>query len=210
MTWVRLFGRIHPSEPDKRIEQIAFRVRAVVPGGARVDVTDIQAQPGKLVTGWTLHPSDLGVKGVAGWNWRNAVVSGDQQLVITADVDSASPTVWDIRGVSPGVRIDQYYFGAVGGGARVDGEKHTATHGAGIPPHLTERADVTIPMHVDGRVLVCSWHRGIVTPGDDEIDAPAAPAHIDGPVTTSHPVWGQALAAHPGWTDLVAAHPDWS
>lgn len=207
--FVRLFGRIHANRPGRKVEQISLRVRAVVPAGGVVKITDVQAQPGVLVTGWTLHPSDLGVGAVAGWHWRNAVVSGNRNLVIAADVEKASPTLWDVRGSSDSVRVGGYFFGPVDGGARVNGKDHTASQGAGIPPHLTERADVDVDATVAGRVLLCCWFRGYGTPSDLNI-LPPAPAHQDGPVTEAHARWGVALAAHPSWQDLRAAHPNWS
>lgn len=207
---VRLFGRLHlHGRDDRRVESIRLRIRCPLPIGATVRVADVQLQPGSYVTGWTLHPSDLGVRAVEGWAWRNAVVVGDQQLVITADTPSASPTLWDVRGDSPNVRVGRYFFGTVIETARVDGEQHTATQGAGIPPHLTERADLTVAVHSAGRVLLCSWHRGIATAGDPGIDTPP-PAHTDGPLLTAHPQWGQALALHDTLAELLTAHPDWS
>lgn len=210
MSDVRLFGRLNlQHRGDRHVEQVKVRIQAAIPGGATVKVTDVQLQPGRFVTGWTLHPSDLGVEAVPGWEWRNAVVSGDQVVVVTADVASASPTLWDVRGTSADVRVGRYFFGPVAGSSRVDGEASTASQGAGLPPHLTARADVDVPAHVTGRALLCCWFRGLAVAANTDI-LPPAPPHADGPLTTAHPLWGQALAAHLTWADLLTAHPDWS
>lgn len=209
---VRLFGRFNLQRRGaRRVESVRLRVQAPVPVGAVVRVTDVQLQPGRFVTGWTLNTRDLGVQPVSGWSWRNAVVSGRRDLVIVADVASASPTVWDLRGTAIAARVGQYLFGSVGAaGARVDGSERTATQGAGIPPHITARADVTIPATIEGgRVLATCWFRGLASaPVDRGITAPA-PAHADGPLTEAHAGWWQVLAAHPSWGATRAAHPSW-
>lgn len=207
---MRLFSRLALHEHDgKRVEDVTVRVTAQVPTGARVLLTDVQLQPGTYITGWTLHPSDLGVQAVDGWSWRNAIVSGDQQLVIAADVDSASPTRWDVRGSADEVRVGQYHLGDVAGSARLDGWAHTATQGAGIPPHITERSDVNVHGRASGRALACLWLRGLHAPGDDLIE-PVIDTADDGTVTSSHGSWGQTHAHHNTWGDVLATHADWS
>lgn len=209
MTYTRLFGRVHPHS-EKPIEQLTVRVRAVVPDGAEVRVTDLQVQPGHLVTGWTLHPTDLGVQAVTGWSWRNAVLSGDRRLVLAADVASASPTRWDVRGEGDACQLGTFFAGDIESSARVDGWNHTATQGAGLPPHLTERSDVDINATLSGRAVVCCWFRDIETPGDDLIIPPAEPADTGSPVTGNHSSWGQLLAIHGDWADVRSTHTDWS
>lgn len=181
-----------------------------MPAGTAVHVTDLQLQPGRAITGWTLHQSDLGVEPVEGWHWRNAVVSGVKDLVVVADVASASPTMWDVRGKAERARVGQYHYGPVAGSARVDGFTHEATQGAGIPPHLTARSDVPIGAAVTaGRVLACCWFRGVTVAPDRDVDGPP-PAHVDGPLLEAHPAWWQVCAHHETWVEVRAAHPDWS
>lgn len=208
----RLFGRLHLQRAEgRRVESIRLRLECPVPVGGVLRLTDTQLQPGRYVTGWTLNARDLGVEPVAGWSWRNAVVSGRRQLVVAADVAAASPTVWDVRGNAQAARVGRFLFGPVADGARVDGYAHTATQGAGIPPHLTARADVDVDAEVTGgRVLACCWFRGLAVPDDRELLPPGPPPHTSGPLTSAHPGWWQVLAHHATWQDVRAAHPDWS
>lgn len=204
---VRLFGRIHPHRGP--VAAIRVRVQSRVLAGAVVRVTDLQLQPGDHITGWTLHPADLGVQGVTGWEWRNGVVSGSRIAVVAADVAAASPTVWDVRGATTAAQVGQYHLGAIASAARVDGEAHAATQGAGVPPHLTARSDVDVPVTIGGRALVCCWFRGLAIAANPEV-LPPAPTHVDGPLTTAHPSWGTVLAAHATWAEACTAHPTWS
>lgn len=207
---MRLFSRFALHEQgDNRVAEVKVRIATPVPAGARVILTDLQLQPGTNITGWTLHPSDLGVQPVDGWSWRNGILSGDQHPVITADMDSASPTRWDIRRAANDVRLGQYHMGAASGAERLDGWAHTATTGAGIPPHVTERSDITLDTRVTGRTLACLWLRGLYSPGDDLI-TPVIDLTDGGPVTGTHGSWGQALAHHDTWPDVLATHTDWS
>ncbi len=207
---VRLFGRFHlQRRGGRRVESVRLRVECAVPAGGVVSVTDVQLQPGRYVTGWTLNTRDLGVQPVTGWTWRNGVVSGRRDVVATADVQSASPTLWDLRGAAASARVGQFHFGPVSGSARMDGEGRTATQGAGIAPHLTARSDVTFPADVQGgRVLACLWFRGQAVPTDTAITAPP-PKHRDGALTDAHPGWWQVLANHSTWADVLAAHKLW-
>ena len=206
---VRLFGRLAlHRRGGRQVESLRLRVQAPIPSGAAVRVADVQLQPGRFVTGWTLHPSDLGVQPVPGWEWRNGVVSGDVVVVVAADTASASPTLWDVRGHAD-VQVGQYRFGRVAGAARVDGSTHTATQGAGIPPHLTARSDVDVPLSVGGRVLACCWFRGVAVAADTNL-TPPPPVHATGPLTVAHPGWWDVTATHDTWEDARADHPDWS
>lgn len=208
---VRLFGRLHLQRRGARqVESIRLRVESALPPGAVVTVTDLQLQPGRFVTGWTLHASDLGVVGASGWSWRNAVLSGRRTLVVAADVATASPMVWDMRGAAR-VRLGAFHAGAVTTSARVDGYRHTATQGAGIPPHLTARSDVDVDAEASGgRSLVCCWFRGLAITDDLAVAPPALLPHPSGPLTQAHPGWWQALTYHDTWADVLQAHPEWS
>ena len=169
---MRLFGRFHPRLDGRRIREIRLRVAATdLPDGAHATITDLQLQPGRHSTGWTLHSTDLDVRTVDGWQWRNGVVYGDQTVIVVADTASASPTRWDVLNAAGEVQIGGYRFGHVSGSASVDGAAGTATQGAGIPPHLTERADIDVPVHVDGRARLTCWLRGIAST-DPNIDPP--------------------------------------
>lgn len=188
---VRLHGRLHPRE-DKSISRIRLRILARdIPAGAHADVTDLQLQPGKMITGWTLNTRDLGVEAVEGWQFRNGVVHGDQTLVVVADAPSASPMRWEVSRASGTPRVGDYHMGALGptGSAWVDGSSHRATQGAGIPPHLTARADVDVPVALSGRALLTCWFRGLAVaepdetlPDDPDPFDPDAPAPAPGPV----------------------------
>ena len=210
--YTRLFGRLSlQRRGGRKVEAIRMRIECPIPSGAVARVTDAQLQPGRFVTGWTLNARDLGVAEVGGWSWRNAVVSGRRQLVVAADVAAASPTVWDVRGDAQSVRVGRFLFGAVAQGARVDGHAHTATRGAGIPPHLTARADVDVDAEVTGgRVLATCWFRGLAVPANDDLLPPGPPPHPSGPLRSAHPGWWQVLAYHDTWASVRAAHPDWS
>lgn len=209
---VRLFGRFNlQRRGDRRVASVRLRVEARPPSGAVVRVTDLQLQPGRFVTGWTLNAADLGVVGASGWSWRNAVISGRRLLVVAADVPTASPMLWDLRGSASGARLGQFRAGAIAGGARVDGFEHSATQGAGIPPHLTARADVDIDAEVSGgRVLACCWFRGLAVPADRNVLAPGPPPDAAGGLVAAHAGWWQVLAHHKTWAAVLAAHPDWS
>ena len=210
--YTRLFGRFPlQHRGGRKVAGVRLRLGATLPPGTVLRITDVQLQPGRFVTGWTLHPSDLGVEPVGGWSWRNAVVSGRRDLVVAADTEQASPTLFDVRGNASRVRLGAFHMGAVAGAARVDGFERTATQGAGIPPHLTRRADVDVPALVEGgRALVTCWFRGIGHAADPSVMPPGPPPDPDGTVVAAHPAWGAVLAHHPTWADVLAAHTDWS
>ena len=168
---VRLFGRFWPSG-EKPVTSIRLRIMARgTPADAEVRVADLQLQPGRHTTGWTPNTRDLDVRPVEGWQWRNGVVYGDATVIVTADAPSASPTRWDVLNAAGQVRVGGYHFGPVQGSASVNGAAHTATQGAGIPPHLTERADVDIPVSIEGRARLTCWFRGTAAT-DPNIDPP--------------------------------------
>lgn len=207
---MRLFSRLALHEHDgKRVEDVTVRVTATVPTGARVLLTDVQLQPGTYITGWTLHPSDLGVQPVEGWAWKNGILRGDQQVVIAADQPSASPTRWDFRRTSGPVQVGQFHLGPVAVLESINGGNHTATAGAGIVPHLTARSDVTVPVSVAGRTMVCVWARGSQL-ATSWAGNPPTPPPDSGPVTAAHSTWGQVMSEHDTWADVLSTHTDWS
>lgn len=178
---VRLFGRFWPSTQHP-VARIRLRVLArQTPDSAEARVTDLQLQPGKHITGWALNTRDLGVQAVDGWQFRNGIVYGDQTLIVIADVPEASPTRWEIIRANGNASIGDYHLGHVTS-ATIDGHTHTATQGAGIPPHLTARADIDVPLRLEGRASLRCWFRGLAAvdpnepppfdPNPDEPDDP--------------------------------------
>lgn len=158
---VRLFGRVHPTRRQP-VETIRLRVQARdTPTGAAVEVTDIQLQPGRLITGWIPAPPDLGIQAVGGYQWRSGVITGDCTLVVIADEATASPIRWEITRAGGTIQLGDYHCGPVIGTAIVDGITGTATHGAGVPPHLSARADIEVPVHSAGRACLSVSFRGL-------------------------------------------------
>ena len=168
-TPVRLFGRLHP---NPRIGQPIKAIRLQIlardtPRGAEIDVTDLQLQPGRFITGWTLNTEDLGVEPVEGWQFRNGVVYGDQTLVVVADAPAASPTRWEASRANGNLRIGDYRMGHTLL-AFVDGHSHRASQGAGIAPHLTARSDIDVPIKLEGRAQLTVWFRGLAAADPNE------------------------------------------
>jgi len=206
---VRLFGAIYPHKSAK-ISGLTLRVVARgIPDDAQIQVTDVQLEPGSFITGWTLNSVDLGVEPVEGWQFRNGVVRDGLPVVVTGDVLAASPSRWDIRGAVPEtVTVDAYQFGEVASSASVDGWSHTASQGAGIPPHMTARADVPVDVTASGRVMATCWYRGQILVGDQGFNQPT---HVDqGMVTDAHGRWADVLAFHGSWTEVIDTHAEWS
>jgi hypothetical protein len=209
MTWIRIFGHIHPHQ-TKKVDTLRLRIVArTIPAEATIDIADVQLQPGGKITGWTLNSRDLGVVPVDGWQWRNGVPPvGDAGVIVVADTESASPVRLDIRGASGEARAGQYFYGLVTGSASVDGHAHTATQGAGIPPHLTARSDIDIPVTTGARGLLTAWVRGLAVTSDTSIDPPV---DLDtGPVTIAHTTWEQVLSTHITWSPVTDTHTTWA
>jgi len=206
---VRLFGAVYPHH-DAPITNLTLRLVARgMPDGAQILVTDIQLEPGSFITGWTLNSVDLGVQDVDGWQFRNGILVDGLQTVVVSDVEAASPTRWDLRGAVPvTAQVDGYHFGAVKSSASVDGWAHTASQGAGIPPHLTAGADVPVSVATTARVMGTCWYRGQILVGDLGYDQPN---YVDqGTVTGSHSTWTGVLAFHDSWDDVIDTHAEWS
>lgn len=164
MANVRLFGRAYPQDPGKKVASLKLRVTAQDLGEATVRVTDVQLQPGRMITGWVQRSEDRDIHSVERFQFRNGVVHEDMTVIVMAETPDASPTRWDVRGGSGQVEVGGFDFGRVSGSASVDGTKQTATQGAGIPPHLTARADVDVPVKVTGgRALLTCWFRGLAS-----------------------------------------------
>ena len=178
---VRLFGRVHPARGGVPVKEIRFRVQARrTPAGAHVDVSDVQVQPGWAITGYTPSPLDIGVEPVEGWQFRNGVVYGNSTLVVVADTPSASPTRWEVTRANGRCRIGDYHLGHVTT-AVIDGHAGTASQGAGIPPHLTARADNDVPIELEGRAAVTVWFRGLTVADPEPIPVDPDPIDPDEP-----------------------------
>lgn len=209
MSPVRLFGAVYPHQPNKKVSALTLRVVAQsVPDAAQILVSDVQLEPGSYVTGWTLNATDLGVEPVGGWQWRNGILRDTLPVVVVADVETASPTRWDIMSAAPvRAQIGRYFMGETASGS-VDGWAHTATQGAGIPPHLSADSDVDVDVTVSGRVMATCWVRGLTVAEDDSSTPPMF--WDEGPVTVAHETWVDVLAWHDDWAELVGTHEDWS
>ena len=184
---VRLFGRLRPVLAGRGVQRVRLRLVArSIPDGAHVDVSDVQLQPGRHITGWVLHNADMGLRPVGGWELRNGIMRGPQVVVVPADVEQASPLRIDAQPLNgaAAIRAGRYLFGHVGDAARVDGLAHTATQGAGIAPHLTARADIDLeieqPPKARSRVLV--WMRGITKIDDDTLATETQPPELPPPL----------------------------
>lgn len=164
MANVRLFGRAYPHQPGKKVTSLRLRLTTRDLGPGTVFVSDVQLQPGKFNTGWVQRSEDREIQEVERFQFRNGVVHDDMTVIVMSDTPDASPARWDVRGASNTVQIGDYDFGHVSGSASVDGAKGTSTHGAGIPPHLTRRSDIDVPVKLGGgRALLTCWFRGLAS-----------------------------------------------
>ncbi len=174
--WLRLFGHLHLQHRNNRkVEHLRIRVQTKTRPDAKIKITDIQAQPGDKITGWVFGVDSYGLAPVSGWELRNGVFAGPQTLVVPANTDQASPVRVDVEPLAGGgpVNIEGYQYGEINQSATVNGFTHTATQGAGTPPHLTRRSDVDYQLsqqkNTRSRVLI--WFRGI-TPIPDTTPQP--------------------------------------
>lgn len=144
---------------DKPVQSIRLRITATdVPTSAAVLVTDIQLQAGEQATGIVPNPREAGTtQGRA--QYRNGVLNPGLKLVALSNADAAAPVHMEIRNASGATRIGSYRFGVLSGTASVDGEAHTASHGHGRAPIITERQDLHLTTTLQGRAhLRLAWH----------------------------------------------------
>jgi hypothetical protein len=123
-----------------------------------IEVTDLQLQPGDP-SGVVPHPQDVKIE-TGGRQYRNGVLPrSDDTVLVLANNDSAAPTTVTVRPSGVGnVRVGSYRFGTINKTATVDGGSHTATHGHGLPPMLTERSDGHVPVDTEVPVhLTIEW-----------------------------------------------------
>ena len=147
---MRLQQSIYPKR--KPIGEIRLRVEARgVPGSARVRVTDIQLQAGETASG--VVPNPVEVKTTPGrWQFRNGVVNPGLTVVALSNADKAAPVRLLVENANGATRIGSYRFGDVQGTAHADAQQHTATHGWGRAPIVTERQDLTLRTDIADRV----------------------------------------------------------
>lgn len=142
----------------KGVTSIRLRITATdVPTSAAVRLTDIQLQPGETPTGVVFNPSEAGtVPGRA--QYRNGVIPPGVRVVALSNADKATPALMSIRDAAGVVNVGSYRFGDVQGTATVDGVNHTATHGYGRAPIITERQDLNLRTELSERVhLRLAW-----------------------------------------------------
>ncbi|MDZ5077860.1 hypothetical protein [Nesterenkonia sp. HG001] len=141
------------------VRRITLRIRARdLPATARIDITDVQLQPGKPATGVTVSPREVGTR-PGGRQYRNAVIQDGLEVVALANLDAATPVQVGVATTSPGdVRVGSYRFGEVDGTAEVDGRRHKASQGWGRPPIITRRSDLWVRTETDDRAhLRLAW-----------------------------------------------------
>ena len=154
---MRLVSRIPASKG--KVESVTLRL--IYDGddtSPAIDVTDLQLQPGDP-SGVVPHPLDVKIK-TGGRQYRNGVLPrSDDSVLVLANNDSAAPTTVTVRPSAVGdVRVGSYRFGRINKTATVDGGSHTATHGYGLPPMLTERSDGHVPVQTEVPVhLTIEW-----------------------------------------------------
>ncbi|WP_300345512.1 hypothetical protein [Nesterenkonia sp.] len=156
MSSMRLQRPLYTRKPVDRI-----KLRLVVqglPAGAHIDVTDLQLQPGELATGVTVNPREAGSRR-GRTQYRNGVIHNGMEIVALANIDRATPTRLEIRNAVGDTRIGSYRFGHLDGTPAIaDARTHTATHGYGRPPVITQRSDLYLHTALAGRAhLRLQW-----------------------------------------------------
>lgn len=153
---MRLQQSLHVKKPVLNIK-IRFEAQDI-PVSASVVVTDVQLQSGELSSGPVFNPAEAGTTKLAA-QYRNGVLKTGLDIVGMSNADKAMPVLMEARNVKGDLRLGSYRFGVVNGLARVDGENHTATHGYGHPPIITERQDLFLKTYVPGRChLRLAWN----------------------------------------------------
>ena len=153
---VRLQQPLYVTKP---VASIRLRVMARdVPTSAAVTVSDIQLQAGEQATGVAPNPAEVGTTAGRA-QYRNGVVNNKLSVIALSNGDRAAPVRVDVRNASGMTRVGSYRFGDVQGNATADGPNHTATHGYGRAPIVTERQDLHLNAEATGRIhLRLAWH----------------------------------------------------
>ncbi|WP_346921685.1 hypothetical protein [Glutamicibacter creatinolyticus] len=148
-----------PLYVDKPVRSIKLKITAKdVPTSAAVIITDVQLQPGEQATGIVPNPREAGTT-QGRPQYRNGVVNPGLEVVALSNSDKAAPVRLNVRNAKGNTRIGSYRFGKLNGDAIADGPNHTATHGYGLAPIITERSDLHLRNAIDGRVhLRLAWH----------------------------------------------------
>lgn len=147
-----------PIYTDKPVASIRLRITTTdVPVSAAVHITDIQLQAGELVSGPTGHPGEMGTTAL-GSQYRNGVVKPGLEVIGVSNADRAAPVRMQVRNAKGSTRLGSYRFGDITGTATVDGSTHTASHGYGSAPLITERQDLHLRPYITNRLhLRLSW-----------------------------------------------------
>lgn len=148
-----------PFHAAGRVTQIDLKITARgLPDGARVDVTDVQLQPGQAASGVYHNPRELGSV-TEGPQYRNGVIHDGLEVVALSNSDRGAPVRLEVTGHTGSTRLSSYRFGSINGTAIVDGAAREASQGYGLPPVITERSDLTLRAQTDERVhLRAIWN----------------------------------------------------
>lgn len=146
-----------PIHVDKPVVSIRLKISATdVPLSAAVLITDIQLQAGEQATGIVPNPAETGTTPTRE-QYRNGVINPGLKVVALSNAGKATPLTMHVRGQGP-VRIGSYRFGTLNGPALADGERHTASHGHGLVPIVTERQDLNLDTEITSRAhLRLEW-----------------------------------------------------
>ena len=144
---------------DKPVESIKLRLETKdIPVSAGLLITDVQLQAGELSTGKVPNPREVGTDEL-GPQYRNGVINPGLEIIALSNSDKAVPVKMQVRNAKGEPRIGSYRFGPVNGTATVDGRNHTASHGYGMAPVITERQDLTMIPSIHYRLhLRLSWN----------------------------------------------------
>jgi len=144
---------------EKRVTSIRLRITATdVPESAAVLITDVQLQSGELATGVVPNPREVGTT-QGGAQYRNGVVNNRMTLVALSNADAAAPVRMSVRNAKGDTRVGSYRFGELNGSAVADAREHSATHGWGRPPTITERSNLNMEAFATGRLhLRLAWN----------------------------------------------------
>lgn len=144
----------------KPVAEVTLRFEARdVPGSARIDVTDIQMQPGEQPTGIVPNPREAGTSVTGRRQYRNGVIHEGMEVVALANLDRTTPAKVMVRDGFGDVRVGGFRFGDLSGEvAEADAQTHSASHGWGRPPIITERSDLYLRTQLQGRAhLRLEW-----------------------------------------------------
>lgn len=148
-----------PLYAKKPVASIRARfVAKDLPSSASIRITDVQLQSGEMASGPTFNPAEAGTTKLDA-QYRNGVVKQGLDLVAVSNSDKAVPLRMQVRNANGNTRFASYRFGVVNGTATVNGTNHTATHGHGLLPVITERQDLFLKTFIEGRLHIrLAWN----------------------------------------------------